>query len=325
VPQFKNIDVVFIVLEPPNKMGRLIVAKVKIERSTKNIVEDTVLRNLFDLEKMRRITTVIYGRPMTGKTLLTAYEAARLAKIYGGGVLIYTSEPNYVVDETYNALRSIFEALKVPYEIRFEESSDRLSMELFKLTKEVKEERESLSQEEQTKWVPQWRVVIIDSLGSLAASEEDYLGYYMRKSPRTRSSAVVPALARVVRNLSRYAAEAYGWGFAIAHATSTAGSGLYEGLVEYKPSFTEKAIHYCGAVVWLASAKDFPDNVKKKVLNMEKRLKDVKMAVLVMHRSGGAGRGVVFEFSSASESSITYPKPVPLFFVDYQHEEEEMV
>lgn len=298
--------------------------KAKLER-TKDIADDTVLGNLFDLEKVRRISTIIYGRPMTGKTLFTAYESARLAKLHGGGVLIYTSEPNYVVDETYNALKSIFEAHKVKYEIRFEESADRLSMELFRLTKAVKEEKESLSDEDLKNWVPEWRVVVIDSLGSLAASEEEYISYYMRKSPRARSSAVIPSLARTVRNLSRYAAEAHGWGFAIAHATSTAGSGLYEGLVEYKPSFTEKAIHYCGAVVWLASAKDFPDNVKSKVVNMEKRLKDVKMAVLVLFRSGGAGKGVVFEFTNASESSINYPKPTPLFLVEYQHEEEQMV
>jgi len=289
------------------------------------LVEDTVFGNLFDLDRMRRITTVVYGRPMTGKTILTAYEATRLAKLYGGGVLIFTSEPNYVVDETTSAIKNIFDAFKVPYEIRFEESSDKISMELFKMTKQVREERDSLPPEEQSKYEPQWRVVIIDSLGSLAASEEDYLSYYMRKSARTRSSAVIPALARVVRNLSRYATEANGWSFAIAHATSTAGSGLYEGLVEYKPSFTEKAIHYCGAVVWLASAKDFPENVKTKVINMGKRLKDVKMAVLVMHRTGGAGKGVVYEFSKVSESSVEYSKPIPLFLVEYEHEEEEMV
>jgi len=264
---------------------------------------------------------------MTGKTLLTIYEAARLAKLYGGGVLVYTSEPNYVVQSTYNAIKGILEAFKVKYEIKFEESAEKLSMELFKLTRELKDDRESFLADEKdiNKWTPLWRVVVVDSLGSLAASEEDHMSYFMRRYARSRSSSITPVLARVVRNVSRFAAEAYGWGFAIAHASSTAGTGLYEGLVEYKPSFTEKAIHYSGSLVWLASPKDFPENVKSKVVKMGKRLKDVKMAVLVMHRTGGVGKGIVFEFREENSGDTKYPKPNPLFSVEYQHEEEEMI
>lgn len=299
--------------------------KARIQRSNTNIVNDTVLWNLLHPEEVRRITTIVYGRPMTGKTLLTIYEATRLAKLYGGGVRVYTSETNYVIPRTSEAIKSIFDAFEVPYEIVFEESAERLSIELFKLMRQVKEDREEYAEENGSLngWCPKYRVIVIDSLGSLAASEEDHMSYYARRHARSRSSAIIPALARVVRNASRYAAEAYGWAFAISHATSTAGTGLYEGLVKYKPSFSEKAIHYCGAVVWLASAKDFPDNVKRKVLKMEKRLKDVKMAVLVLHRAGGAGKGIVYEFIEEKEGNITYPRPKPLFGVTYQPDEEE--
>jgi hypothetical protein len=305
------------------------VAKARIQRSTKDIISDTVLGNLVPPEEVRRITTIIYGRPMTGKTLLVMYEAARLAKMYGGGVKVYTSEANYAMTKTFNAIKSIFEALKVPHEIVFEESAERLSMELFRLTKEVQGDRESYEEENEglDGWSPRWRVIVIDSLGSLAAAEEDHMSYYMRRHARSRSSTIIPSIARVVRSASRYAAEAHGWAFAISHATSTAGTGLYEGLVEYKPSFTEKAIHHAGAVIWLASAKDFSDNVKQKVIKEGRRLKDVKMAVLVLYRGGsaGTGKGIVFEFTEADEDGVKYPKPTPLFAVQYQHEEEELI
>jgi len=293
-------------------------SKAKIQRE--DLVHDTVFGNLFDLEGVRRITTLVYGRPLTGKTLLIMYEGARLAKIYGGKVLIFSAETNYTLSSTQQAIKSIFDGVGVEFEIREERSSDRIVMQLYKMIKEAEEEKREMGKE----WAPEYRVVIVDSLRSLSKAQESQMSYFMRRSQLSKSSSIIPALESVVYHLSWFAHVVEGWAFAISSATPTI-SGLFKGIVPFKPSFSEKALHDAGAIVWLGSAEHFPENVKNKVLKMEKQLKDVKIAVLVTHRTLVGGKGVVFEFQKVNENGVDYVKPNPLFTVEFKVEEEEAV
>lgn len=292
-------------------------SKPEIQRSTKNILTDTVIGNLLDLERIRRQSVVVYGRPHSGKTLLCAYEAARLAKINGGGVLIYSSEANYASTAVLSAVKVAFEAFGVKYEIREVESVDSMTYEIMKMRKEVLEERESA----ESNWTPEWRVIMVDSLNSLRILIENTMPYFQRKSLGAMRS-VISQLERVAWTVSKYAQAVDGWGVLINSGTAMIGK-LYRGIATYKPSYGEKSVHHTVGEVWLSNPEDFPENVKNKVLKSGKDLTNTRMAVVVSSREGGVGKGIVFEFEKAkSDNGIEYVKPTPLFIVEYQPEEE---
>ncbi|MEM3964160.1 MAG: hypothetical protein QW584_00355 [Thermofilaceae archaeon] len=277
--------------------------------------KETVLGNLLNFEEVRKSTILLYGRPMTGKTLLTVYEAARLAKLYGGGVLLVVSEPNYSVKSLQDAISSIISSMNVSFDVVYEKFADRIVPHLYHLIREEQARKE----EEGKDWVPKYRVAIVDSLRSIAMAEQSKLSYIARKQTRTLALTGIRSSSWVVWNLSSFADAVDGWAFAIASATSTVGTGLYQGLVSYTPSLSEKALHDVASLIWLGSSKDFPEKIKSDVKKMGKKLKDVRIAVTVIHRSMPAGDGIVFEFTKASN----FVKPVPLFRTKYEYEEEE--
>lgn len=279
--------------------------------------KETVLGNLMNFDEVRRSTILIYGRPLTGKTLLTVYEAGRLAKLHGGGVLLIVSEPNYNIRSSQSIVFSILNAMGVKYDVVYEKYADRIVPHLYHLMRE----EQSRKEEEGKDWVPKYRVVVVDSLRSIAMAEQSRLSYVARKQVRTVALTGIRSSSWVVWNLSSLAEAVDGWAFAIASATSTAGTGLYHGLVPYTPSMSEKSLHDVSSLIWLGSAKDFPEKVKSEVKKMGKKPKDVKIAITVVHRSMPGGDGVVFEF--AKDGDIV--KPVPLLRTKYEYEEEEDV
>ena len=291
--------------------------KPEIQRSTKNILPETVFGNLLDFDRIRRQSIIVYGRPHSGKTLLCSYEAARLAKIHGGGILIYSSEANYASTAVVNTIKSIFDGFGVRYEIREVESVDSMTYELTKMRKEAVEEKASA----EGNWTPEWRIIIVDSLNSMRILIENTMTYFQRKSLGGMRS-VISQLERVTWTVSRYAEAVDGWGILINSGTATIGK-LYRGIAPYKPSYGEKAVHHTVGEVWLANPEDFPENVKNKVLKSGKDLMNVRMAVVVSSREGGVGKGIVFEFEKTkSDSGVEYVKPTPLFAVEYKPEEE---
>lgn len=290
--------------------------KAKVKRTTKDMLDDTVICNLVDVEKARRASLIIYGRPQSGKTLLSAYEAARLAKLYGGGVLIYTAEVNYV-DNTVLSIKSIFGAFGVPYEVREVESVDHMCYELMKMRKDEEERRK----EEGKDWVPEWRVVVVDSLNTIRILVENTLSYYQRRSVG-KTAPVISQLERVAWTVSRYARAVDGWGILVNSGTAMI-NRLYRGLVPYKPSYGEKAVHHAVAEIWLGNPEDFPSNIRSKIKRLDKSVIGAKVAVLVSYREGGAGKGLVFEFERVkSPDGVEYVKPSPLFPVEFAYEEE---
>lgn len=289
----------------------------KVEAVEKELDKETVLGNLLNFEEVRKSTILLYGRPMTGKTLLTTYEAVRLAKLYGGGVLLIVSEPNYSVKSLQDTIFSIASSMGVSLDVMYEKYADRIVPHVYHLIREEQARKE----EEGKEWIPKYRVVVVDSLRSIAMAEQSKLSYIARRQPRTLALTGIRSSSWVVWNLSYFADAVDGWAFAIASATSTVGTGLYQGLVPYTPSLSEKALHDVASLIWLGSSKDFPEKVKNDVKKMSKKLKDVKIAVTVVHRSMPGGDGVVFEFTKSSNTV----KPVPLFRTRYEYEEEEDV
>lgn len=300
---------------------------MKARLTRKKLVDnESVLSNLFPVEELKRITTLIYGRPMTAKSITTAYEAALLARRQGGKVLFIVTETNYNMARIRKSIETILAQTAPEYEMWIETrtSGESLNNKLYRLRREIEEAKQE-AEEMGEPWVPPYKVIVLDSLGSLAAIEEDHLSYSMRRSVRGRASSIIPVIVRVVRNLSALADVIDGWAFAITHATSMAGVGLYQGISPYKPSFAEKAIHHVGAVVWFVDPRDFPQNVKNKVLRSGHRLRDVKMAVSVMIRGSEYGNGVVFKITQKRGDEGNYPVPEPLFMVEYEVDEEAMI
>lgn len=297
-------------------MLNLVVSRVT--KKCDELDKETVLGNLINFDDVRRSTILIYGRPMTGKTLLTVYEAARLSKLYGGGVLLIVSEPNYSVKATQEAISSIISGMGVKFDIIYEKYADRIVPHLYHLVRE----EEARKEEEGKDWIPKYRVVVIDSLRSVAMAEQSKLSYIARKQIRTLALTGIRSSSWVVWNLSSFAESVDGWAFAISSATSTVGTGLYQGLIPYTPSLSEKALHDVASLIWLGSAKDFPEKIKSDVKKLGKKLKDVKICVTVIHRSTPGGDGILFEFTKSS-GGTAFVKPAPICKVKYEYDEEE--
>lgn len=300
--------------------------KARIDRK-KNAIQhdDTVLFNMFSEESVRGSVIGVYGRGSTGKTVLLAYEAARLARKYGGKVLYYHTETNRYIRDISNALESIFKAFNVPYEVKGVSQLYRIQRELTQLRAAYEgEDVEALVAEAASEGseedIPP-RVVVIDSLTAIFMEEAARYSVRVRSEPRGLSSRsgiqrfIASTLAGLVGVLQ-------GWGFVTMHASSVAGSGLYYGIATEKPSYGSLVMHYLNKLIWLFTPASAPDNVKKKIAKLaesgEINVFSSRIATVVASRTGDVGTSIVFEIRNAKEGDVEYPRPTPLLKFRYE-------
>lgn len=300
--------------------------KAKIDRKKTAIqYDDTVLFNMFGEEDTRGSIIGLYGRGSTGKTVLMAYEASRLAKKYGGKVVYFHTETNRYIRDVRNALLSVFKAFGVPYELREVSGFYRVLKELEQMKAAYEDEDidaliEEATREGSEEDLPP-RVVVIDSVTAIFMDEASRESIKVKRDQRAMSSRsgvqtfILSRLADLVGILQ-------GWGFVSMHATSTAGKELYYGIATESPRYGKLLMHYLNKLVWLFNPSYAPDNIKRKIAKLaesgEINVFNSRVATLVASRAGDVGTSIVFEIRNAKEGDVEYPRPTPLLKFRYE-------
>jgi len=155
----------------------------------------------------------LYGPPMVGKSCL----AVKLANELTDKVTVLGIEPAYE-EERY---------------VKFLKGYGDFNLRIVKQFNQVREELKQVKE----------GVVIVDSASSLADRISEY---YIAKGYDIRvvTARVVPMLRSLAFMLRQWVNYHNTIGIIITHATSTAGSFIYRGISNLKPSFCMRAGHY---------------------------------------------------------------------------------
>jgi len=203
-----------------------------------------VLKEHFDIELIPKRTLCIYGPPAVGKSIFCGLLCGELALKYKCPIEIIAFEQHYQ-DGEYRKMIEEFIKAKCPdavINISYVESVYPPALMKF-LAGKLKPEAQ--------------KIYVIDSLSAYADRLGDYYLTIMGTDDIRPITARVAPLARI---LSRKLADACGKsdsiGIVIAHASSTAGTGKIRGVIDFKPSFTQRVAHNLFYMVFLDLGTD---------------------------------------------------------------------
>jgi len=166
----------------------------------------------------------IYGQSLVGKSILSAMIARDFVGA-DGNVVVFGTE-NHYADDDYRALIEKF--LPKNHYINYCSSLESLYKYMYLVKKRQFEGRVAL---------------ILDSLSFIAIRETAKLSVQGITEPRVIAARVIPQLYTVAAAFKDLVIEKHALGIMIMHASSTAGTGRYRGLVDLRPSMSGRVAH----------------------------------------------------------------------------------
>jgi len=183
----------------------------------------------------------IYGNAMIGKSTLSIMLAHKLAQMLGKTVKVIATEPTYDDPEYLTFIRDTTQA----------------DFSIVKLV-DTKYLQSILAQSKNT-------VIVLDSLSTLVNSFINrflLMGYDIRvanaRAPTFAVSVVLPIRQHITMDKSI--------AIIVTHAGTTAGTGKYRGLTEYKPTFTARIAHYLDYELLMEINQNMPETRKLTVI-----------------------------------------------------------
>jgi len=176
-----------------------------------------------------RCTMNIFGLPMVGKSCMALAIARELQERNKMDIFVLAVEPSYG-DEEYKRLIGDFLG-SANYRIDYVDTVGKILYRIHKVDKPT--------------------VIIVDSISALADAIAETYARRGITEPRVIAGHVAPALRYIARGLKTVCGQTGSIGILISHATSTAGTGNYRGVVPYRPSLSARAGHYLSYEVFM--------------------------------------------------------------------------
>jgi ABC-type hemin transport system ATPase subunit len=243
------------------------------------------------LELLSRLDVVVkegkviglYGPSLVGKSIL----AAMIAQAFvgsDGNVVIFGTE-NHYADDDYRALIEKF--LPKNHYINFCNSLETLYKYMYIVKKKSFEGKTAL---------------ILDSLSFIAIRETAKWSVQGVTEPRVIVARVVPQLYTVAAAFKDLIIEKHAFGIIVMHASSTAGTGKYRGLVDLRPSMAGRVAHSLDYLL-LLTAEGASLNAPRKLTLVMSRLNPLAEGREVKFKFTGSGVELVEESEKAEDKS----------------------
>jgi len=194
----------------------------------------------------------IYGASMVGKSVLASIIAKEFAG-ESGTVVIFGTETHYA-DEDYKNMISQF--LPKSKYINYSRYVDELYHYFDVVRRKSFEGRVAM---------------ILDSLSFIALQETAEWNMRGVTEPRVIIARVIPTLNTVATAFKELLVEKHALGIVIMHAGSTAGTGKFRGLVDFRPSMAMRVAHSLDYLLFMES-EGYSLNSPRKLTLVQSRL-----------------------------------------------------
>jgi len=172
---------------------------------------------------------LIYGLPMVGKSVLSAILARWWAQKHDSNVTILALETAYGEEDYMQFIQRFLQGSK-------------FSIYVYD---DIEKAQHVLLSMRYMSSVHGAGAVVIDSISALADAMASYvISKTGSTEPRVIAARVSPLLRMIVRGLREVVVRRGGLGIVVAHAGSTAGTGKYRGIADWRPSLAVRAAHY---------------------------------------------------------------------------------
>jgi ABC-type hemin transport system ATPase subunit len=243
------------------------------------------------LELLSRLDVVVkegkviglYGPSLVGKSVLAAMVARDFVGS-DGNVVIFGTE-NHYADDDYRALIEKF--LPKNHYLNFCSNTEALYRYMALVKKKSFEGKVAL---------------ILDSLSFIAIRETAKWSIQGVTEPRVVVARVVPQLYTIAAAFKDLVVEKHAFGIVVMHASSTAGTGKYRGLVDLRPSMAGRVAHSLDYLL-LLTAEGASLSAPRKLTLVMSRLNPLAEGREVKFKFTGSGVELVEESEKAEDKS----------------------
>jgi ABC-type hemin transport system ATPase subunit len=226
----------------------------------------------------------IYGQSLVGKSVLAAMIARDFVGA-DGNVVVFGTE-NHYADDDYRTLIEKF--LPKNHYINFCNSIEALYRYMALVKKKSFEGKIAL---------------ILDSLSFIAIRETAKWSVQGVTEPRVIAARVIPQLYTVAAAFKDLVIEKHALGIMIMHASSTAGTGRYRGLVDLRPSMAGRVAHSMDYLL-LLTAEGASINAPRRLTLVMSRLSPLSEGKEVRFKFAGDRVEIVEEGEKVEDKEV---------------------